>query len=100
MPDFALSIVLLVWIFDFWRKFSYFCGLRSKIPVTLSGQRPAGSFLSNRHPNLGISVTCSASNASTSILNSSSSLTVLSSLNRETSVPYTHTPNPSTPSGG
>ncbi|MED6240667.1 hypothetical protein ATANTOWER_025394 [Ataeniobius toweri] len=33
MPDFALSIVLQFWIFDFWRKVSFFCGLRSKIPV-------------------------------------------------------------------
>ncbi|MEQ2235441.1 hypothetical protein ILYODFUR_002385 [Ilyodon furcidens] len=33
MPDFALSIALLFWIFDFWRKVYYFCGLRSKIPV-------------------------------------------------------------------
>ncbi|MEQ2289531.1 hypothetical protein AMECASPLE_034072 [Ameca splendens] len=33
MPDFALSIVLLFWIFDFWRKVSYFRGLRSKIRV-------------------------------------------------------------------
>ncbi|MEQ2250503.1 hypothetical protein ILYODFUR_001590 [Ilyodon furcidens] len=33
MPDFALSIVLLIWITDFWRKVSYYCGLRSQIPV-------------------------------------------------------------------
>ncbi|MED6251161.1 hypothetical protein ATANTOWER_023908 [Ataeniobius toweri] len=33
MPAFALSIALLFWIFDFWRKVSYCRGLRSKIPV-------------------------------------------------------------------
>ncbi|MED6259439.1 hypothetical protein ATANTOWER_022789 [Ataeniobius toweri] len=86
---------LLFWIFNFWRKVSYFCRLRSKVPVYFVWTTTRRCF--HRHLNFGISVTCSPSNASTSILNSSSSLTDLSSLIRETSVPYTQTPNPSTP---
>ncbi|MED6239943.1 hypothetical protein ATANTOWER_013522 [Ataeniobius toweri] len=49
------------------------------------------------HPNRGISVTCSPSNASTTFLNSSLSITNLSSSSRETSVLNTQTPNPSPP---
>ncbi|MED6237660.1 hypothetical protein ATANTOWER_030781 [Ataeniobius toweri] len=54
MPDFALSFVLLFWIFNFWRKVSYFCGLRSKIPVylvwtTTSWQLPVSPSTEPRH---------------------------------------------------
>ncbi|MEQ2302174.1 hypothetical protein AMECASPLE_003892 [Ameca splendens] len=34
MPDFALCIVLLIWMTDFWRKDSCCRGLRSQISVS------------------------------------------------------------------
>ncbi|MEQ2253801.1 hypothetical protein ILYODFUR_036246 [Ilyodon furcidens] len=33
MPDFVLSVVLLIWITDFWRKDFGYRGLRSQISV-------------------------------------------------------------------
>ncbi|MEQ2308743.1 hypothetical protein AMECASPLE_031362 [Ameca splendens] len=54
MPDFALCIVLLIWITDFWRKDSCCRGLRSQIPVSFfrtktSWQLPVSPSSEPRH---------------------------------------------------